>query len=221
MTFSLDGGIGLVVIVALWLLVMVPSWGRNQDGQQRGSTSSRNFATSRTSKAKNPRVGVSKKENFRNRNRRVRRIFTILLIASIAMTAQGLLQAASNVVWLIESAAGVMLFSFSASVLRSTREKALRIARPTEAKRAEDLARMAYFVRESALNDVSPDELFDERVWTGSQVPESSLNRRVGAIDMSQLAEVVSLDGVREASEQSKFDSEQLDLILKRRRSAN
>ena len=221
MTFSLDGGIGLVVIVALWLLVMVPSWGRNQDSSKRGSTSGRNFSGNRNSTVKKPRVGVSKRENFRNRNRRLRPLFAFLLVASVAMTAQGLLEVASNVVWLIESAAGVLLFSFSASVLRTTRETAPRIACQTEGQRHQDLARMAYFVRESALTDASPDELFDERAWSGSQIPESSLNRRVGAIDMSKLAQVVSLDEARGASEQSGFDSQQLDLILKRRRNSN
>jgi hypothetical protein len=115
----------------------------------------------------------------------------------------------------------VLLFSFSASVLRTTRAKSQQMALNKQAKQAQDRARMAYFIRESALPDVSPDELFDERVWNGSQIPESTLSRRVGSIDMSQLAEVVSLDAARESSESSNFDSEQLDQILKRRRAGN
>ena len=221
MTFSFDGGIGLVVIVGLWLLVMVPSWGRNQDENRRGSTRSRNFSQNRVSRSKNARVGVSKKENFRNKNRRIRGFFALLLIASVAMVVHGLIEVATNVVWLLESAAGVLLFSFSASVLRTTRAKSQQMALNKQAKQAQDRARMAYFIRESALPDVSPDELFDERVWNGSQIPESTLSRRVGSIDMSQLAEVVSLDAARESSESSNFDSEQLDQILKRRRAGN
>ena len=80
---------------------------------------------------------------------------------------------------------------------------------------------MAYFIRESALDDASPEELFDERAWTISQVPLPTSARRIGAIDMSAIAEVVSLEDARDASEQKKFDSEQLDFILKRRRGSN
>ena len=221
MTFSLDGGIGLVVIVGLWLLVMVPNWGRNQDESQRGSTASRNFSKNRVQQSKSPRVGVSKKENFRNKNRRLRRVFALTLIASMAMVVHGLIETASNVVWLLESAFGVMLFSFSASVLRTTRVKVARVDRDSDAQRAKDRARMAYFTRELALPDVSVDELFDVRAWSGSQIPESSLNRRVGSIDMSALAEIVSLEDARASAQPSNFDSKQLDDILKRRRAGN
>ncbi len=221
MTFSLDGGIGLFVIVGLWLLVMVPSWGRKQDDSVRGSTSGRNFSKKSAAQSKNARVGVSKKENFRNKNRHIRRLFSFTLIAAMVMVVHGLIETPSNVVWLIESAAGVLLFSFSASVLRTTRVKTPSATRNSEAQRAQDRVRMAYFIRESALPDVSADELFDERAWSGSQIPESSLNRRVGSIDMSALAEIVSLEDARENSRPSNFDSKQLDDILKRRRAGN
>ena len=77
---------------------------------------------------------------------------------------------------------------------------------------------MAYLIRESALIDVKPDELFDERAWSNTALPESILNRQVGAIDTSQLAEIVSFESAREDAEVKKLAAEELNLILQRRR---
>ncbi|MFM6963626.1 MAG: hypothetical protein ACKOWJ_05110 [Micrococcales bacterium] len=218
MTFTLNGGIGLAVVVGLWLVIMVPNWNRTGKDENRVSTKGRNFSRPPVRNSKNPRIGVSKSEKFRNKNRAARRIFSTLLLVSVALMVHGLIQFQSNVVWLLESVAGGFLFSFSASVLRATRVQPVRYMQTGGQQSEQDRLRMAYFIRESALEDVSPDELFDERVWRGSQIPESSLNRRVGAIDMSALAEIVSLEQVRSNASGEIFDSEQLDAILKRRR---
>ena len=80
---------------------------------------------------------------------------------------------------------------------------------------------MAYLIRESALIDAKPDELFDERAWSDTALPESLLNRQQGAIDTSQLAEIVSFDAARASAEDKKLASDELNLILKRRRANN
>jgi hypothetical protein len=71
------------------------------------------------------------------------------------------------------------------------------------------------------LSDAKPDELFDERAWSDVALPDSLISRKLGAIDTSSLAEVVSFDEVKSAAAEKKLASEELDLILKRRRASN
>lgn len=221
MTFTLDGGWGLLVVVGLWILVMVPSWGKSELRDSRVSTRSRNSYATNKKSSKNNRVGVSRKENFRNKNRRIRQFFATVAVVSLGLIVHSVVLSFTNLIWLVETTIAFAALSFSVSVLRNTRPKQVVRTRATEAQRAQDRARMAYFIRESALADISPDELFDERAWTTSQMPESSLNRQFGSIDMSKLADVVSLDGAREVTDDTKLDSDQLDQILKRRRTGN
>lgn len=221
MNFSLASGWGLLAVVGLWLLVMVPSWGRSESRDERVSTNSRKLQSNSSRKQKYAPVGVSQKKISDQKLRAIRVVFGLLTLTSLGVVVHGVISITSNSIWFIEVAIALAALSFFVSVMRSTRVEKPQRRRMNTRKLQDDLARMSYFIRESALDDLATDELFDERAWSGSRLPESTLNRRVGAIDMSQLAEVVSLNDARGAAESSKIDSLQLDAILERRRSSN
>lgn len=218
MNIPLDGGLGLIIVVGVWLLVMVPSWGKSESRERRVSTRTRNLQTRNAKPAKNSRFGVSRKENFGNKIRRLRQVFALLLLTSLAAMVFAVMQSFAHPYALIGAVVAFAVASFSVSVLRTAGAKRVRNVQTSDVQRSADRARMAYFIREAALPDTSPDELFDERAWTASTMPDSLLSRQYGSIDMSQLAEVVSLDEVRSSTEATTFDSQQLDQILNRRR---
>ncbi|MEN9713952.1 MAG: hypothetical protein RLZZ164_616 [Actinomycetota bacterium] len=221
MNFSLASGWGLLAVVALWLLVMVPGWGRSDSRAERVSTKGRELKNNSSNSAIRVPVGVSQKKNSDQKLRTLRAISGVLTFVSIAVVVHGVISITTNSTWFIEVAIALAALSFFVSVLRNTRQETPQKRRVSTRQKQDDLARMSYFIRESALDDLATEELFDERAWSGSRLPESSLNRRRGSIDLSQLADVVSLDEARDASDASKIDSLQLDVILERRRSSN
>ena len=221
MNFSLASGWGLLAVVGLWLLVMVPSWGKSESRSQRVSTNSRKLKPNSSNGIKKASVGVSQKKISDQKLRTIRGVFATLTILSCLTVAHGVLTLSTNPMWFVEVAIALAALSFFVSVLRATRSQQPQKRQPLQRQKQDDLARMAYFIRESALEDVSVEELFDERAWSSSRLPESALNRRRGSIDMSQIAQVVSLDDARAAASESKIDSLQLDVILERRRSSN
>ena len=221
MNFSLASGWGLLAVVALWLLVMVPGWGRSDSRAERVSTKGRELKNNSSNSEIRVPVGVSQKINSDQKLRTLRAISGVLTFVSVAVVVHGVISITTNSTWFIEVAIALAALSFFVSVLRNTRQETPQKRRVSTRQKQDDLARMSYFIRESALDDLATEELFDERAWSGSRLPESSLNRRRGSIDLSQLADVVSLDEARDASDASKIDSLQLDVILERRRSSN
>ena len=217
----LDGGWMLLVVVALWFLVYLPNWGTKNSDENKGSTKSRKSAQSRSQFSKNPANGVS---NLRNRNKNFRLfrvIFSIILLASVLGILYGVAQAFSNPMLLTVSAVSLAALTIAVSALRSTRPKTTQRPQISAAELDAQRRRMAYFIRESALSDAKPEELFDERAWSDVALPESLISPKLGAIDTSSLAEVVSFDQVKSAAAEKKLASEELDLILKRRRASN
>lgn len=217
----LDGGWMLLVVVALWFLVYLPNWGTKNSGENKVSTKSRNSAQSRPQFSKNASNGVSNL-SFRNKNFRLfRAIFSVILLASVVGILYGVVQAFTDPMWLTLSAISLAVLTIAVSVLRSTRVKTAQRSQISAADLEAQRRRMAYFIRESALTDAKPDELFDERAWSDVALPDSLISRKLGAIDTSSLAEVVSFDEVKSAAAEKKLASEELDLILKRRRASN
>ncbi|MEY4320825.1 MAG: hypothetical protein RLZZ471_766 [Actinomycetota bacterium] len=216
-----DGGWMLLVVVGLWFLVYLPNLGNKNSVESKGSTKSRKSAISRSNISKKPSNGVSKLV-IRNKNfRLIRIIFAAVFVASLAGIVYGIIGAFSDLMSLTTSAIALASLLVSVSVLRSTgaqkRQKSGLSAAEMEAQRR----RMAYLIRESALIDAKPDELFDERAWSDTALPESLLNRQVGIIDTSKLAEVVSFEEIKSVASEKKLASEELNLILKRRRANN
>mgnify|MGYP000632583680 CR=1 FL=1 len=216
-----DGGWMLLVVVGLWFLVYLPNWGSKNSVDNKASTKSRKSTNSRSNISKNSPNGVSKLV-IRNKNfRLIRIIFAAVFVASLAGIVYGIIGAFSDLMSLTTSAIALASLLVSVSVLRSTgaqkRQKSGLSAAEMEAQRR----RMAYLIRESALIDAKPDELFDERAWSDTALPESILNRQVGIIDTSKLAEVVSFEEIKSVASEKKLASEELNLILKRRRANN
>ena len=77
---------------------------------------------------------------------------------------------------------------------------------------------MAYSIRESALGDAPAEQLFDERAWTATALPESSLRRRIGELESVTLATVSDIESGKSEAAEKKLDSIELDRILERRR---
>jgi hypothetical protein len=217
----LDGGWMLLIVVALWFLIYLPNRSNRNSSESKVSTRSRNYSNRPLNLSKKQPNGVSKL-GIRNKNIRVfRMIFTLVLLASVSGIVYGIVSSFSNPMSLTISAIGLGALTLAVSVLRSSSKKAQRRPILTEADREAQRRRMAYLIRESALIDAKPDELFDERAWSDVALPDSILNRQVGSIDTSKLAEVVSFDEVRSASAEKKLATEELNLILQRRRANN
>ena len=217
----LDGGWMLLVVVALWFLVYLPNWGSKNSDENKVSTKSRNSPQRRPQISKNASNGVS---NLRNRSknfRLFRAIFSLILLASVVGILYGVAQAFANPMMLTVSAVSLAVLTIAVSVLRSTRVKISQRPHITPAELDAQRRRMAYFIRESALSDAKPDELFDERAWSDVALPDSLINRKLGYIETSSLAEVVSFEQIKSAATEKKLASEELDLILKRRRASN
>ena len=209
------------VAVLLWVVVYVPNWGTQKEEQKQRSSFGRKFSKNRSVNVKKTSDGVSDLA-IRNKNIRVfRMIFMLVLLAAVSGIVYGIVSSVSNPMSLSISAIALGVLTLAVSVLRSSGKKSQRRPQLTEADREAQRRRMAYLIRESALIDAKPDELFDERAWSDVALPDSILNRQVGSIDTSKLAEVVSFDEVRSASAEKKLATEELNLILQRRRANN
>lgn len=211
----------LLVVVALWFLVYIPNWGTKISSDQKLSTKSRKSSSVRSRISKNNAYGVS---NLGNRNKKIlaiRLIFSALLLASLVGIGYGIIASTANLMSLTVSALSLAVFTFAVSVLRSVGKRAQQKTRPSAAELEAQRRRMAYLIRESALVDAKPDELFDERAWSDTALPDSILNRQMGTIATSKLAQVVSFDDAKSAAQDKKLASEELNLILKRRRANN
>jgi hypothetical protein len=217
----LDGGWMLLVVVALWILVYLPNWGNKNSAENKLSTNGRKSTSGRSNNSKNTASGVSNLVIRNKKFRGIRLVFSALLLASIAGIGYGIVAAFTNLMSLTISVISLAVLTVVVSILRSTGKKNAKKARPSVAEQEAQRRRMAYLIRESALIDAKPDELFDERAWSDTALPESLLNRKIGAIDTSSLAEVVSFEAVRSAADEKKLASEELNLILKRRRANN
>ena len=208
----------LLVVVALWLIVYLPSLGNKSTAETERSTRTRNSKTTRNQMQKKPVNGVSNLV-IRNKNiQRIRAIFLMICLASLIGIAYGIATAFTNPMQLTISAVSLAVLTISLSALRSSNKKQHKRQALSAAEAEAARRRMAYLIRESALVDVKPDELFDERAWSDVALPESLLSRNFGAIDTSNLAEVVSFESIKSTSEQKKLAADELDLILKRRR---
>ena len=211
----------LLLVVALWFLIYLPNRSNRNSSESKVSTRSRNSSIRASNLSKKQLNGVSKL-GIRNKNIRVfRMIFMLVLLASVSGIVYGIVLSVSNPMSLSISAIALGVLTLAVSVLRSSGKKSQRRPLLTEADREAQRRRMAYLIRESALIDAKPDELFDERAWSDVALPDSILNRQVGSIDISKLAEVVSFDEVRSASAEKKLATEELNLILQRRRANN
>lgn len=217
----LDGGWMLLVVVALWFLVYLPNWGNKNSSENKLSTKSRNSLANRSEISKKAVNGVSNLVIRNKKNQAIRLIFSAVLVASLVGIGYGVIESFTNLMSLTFSAVSLAIATVSVSVLRSTGKKAQQKPRMSSTEIEAQRRRMAYLIRESALVDAKPDELFDERAWSNTALPDSLLNRQVGAIDTSNLAEVVSFEAARSSSEEKKLAAEELNLILKRRRANN
>lgn len=217
----LDGGWMLLVVVALWFLVYLPNRGSKNSAEEKVSTKSRKSSTSRPNISKNVPNGVSNLV-IRNKKIRVFRVlFSLLLLASLVGIVYGVIESFTNVMALTISALALAAMTVAVSVLRSTSKNAQQKPRASAAELEAQRRRMAYLIRESALIDAKPDELFDERAWSDTALPDSLLSRQIGVIDTSKLAEVVSFEAAKNSAEEKKLAPEDLNLILKRRRANN
>lgn len=218
MTFSLNGGWMFAVVVLLWVLVYVPNWGTKKDDQEQGSSFGRKFSKNSSAGAKKTSNGVSQLA-IRNKNIRViRGAFIVLLATSFVVTVVGVVLSFNNIIWLAMSGIALAAFMLSASALRSSRKKASPQTALTMEQLAAQRARMAYSIREAALRDARTEQLFDERAWSSSELPESNLARRTGEIEAVSLAEVLPINEKQNRQGEKKLDSNELDQILKRRR---
>lgn len=217
----LDGGWMLLVVVALWFLVYLPNWGTKNSSENKLSTKSRKSSLDRSENSKKAVNGVSKLVIRNKKIQVIRIVFSSLLLASVAGIVYGVIQSFTNLMSLTISALSLAVVTLAVSVLRSTAKQGQQKQRFSAAEQEAQRRRMAYLIRESALIDAKPDELFDERAWSNTALPDSLLNRQVGVIDTSKLAEVVSFEAARSSAEEKKLASDELNLILKRRRANN
>ncbi len=211
----------LLIVVMLWFLIYLPNRGQRNSAENKVSTKSRNSSDRDQNFRKNSSNGVSNLV-IRNKNILVFRVlFSVVLLASAAGVVYGIVASFSNLMLLSVSAISLGVFTFAVSVLRSSGKKSQRKPQLSAAEQEAQRRRMAYLIRESALIDAKPDELFDERAWSDVALPDALINRHVGTIDTSKLAEVVSFDKARSSAEEKKLAAEELNLILQRRRANN
>ena len=206
------------VIVLLWVVVYVPNWGTKKEDQEQGSSFGRKFSRKSADRAKKSSNGVSDLA-IRNKNiRAIRGAFVSLLVVSFVTVVVGVVLAFNNIMWLAMSGLALAGFMLSASALRSSRKKVQPQTSLTIEQLTAQRARMAYSIREAALRDASNEQLFDERAWTSTELPQSNLARRTGEIESVSLAEVLPISERQIRQGEKKLDSDELDQILKRRR---
>ncbi len=211
----------LLIVVALWFLIYLPNRGNRNSVENKASTKSRNSAIRDAKISKNAANGVSNL-GIRKKNILVFRVlFSAVALVSIVGIVYGIAASFTNLMSITVSAISLGVLTLMVSVLRSGSKKAQRKPQLTSVELEAQRRRMAYLIRESALIDAKPDELFDERAWSDTALPESLLSRKVGSIDTSQLAEIVSFESARVSAEEKKLAAEELNLILKRRRANN
>ena len=218
MTFSLNGGWMFAVAVLLWVAVYVPNWGTQKEEQKQRSSFGRKFSKNRSTNVKKTSDGVSQLA-IRNKNIQViRRLFSVLLVASFATCVVSAVLAFSAINWLFVSAIAFAVFLLSASTLRSSRRNSVAKTTLTVEEIEAHRARMAYSIREAALGDAKAELLFDERAWSENQLPESNFARRIGELEDVALASVSPISEKLTSTDEKTLDSEELDRILKRRR---
>ena len=218
MNFSLDGGWMLAIVVLIYVLVYVPNWGRRDDPNIEASSSGRNFSKKVPNTSKNAQNGVSQLIILNKNIRLIRRLFSAILVISFATAVYSVFKAVENLSWLALTVAAAAVFLTAASTLRSSRRRPQQQPAMTLQQLEEQRARMAYSIRESALGDAPAEQLFDERAWTATALPESSLRRRIGELESVTLATVSDIESGKSETAEKKLDSIELDRILERRR---
>lgn len=218
MNFSLDGGWMLAVVVLIYVLVYVPNWGKREEPNIEASSSGRNFSKKAPNSAKKASNGVSQLIIFNKNIRLIRRIFSSLLVVSFATAVYSIFKALENLSWLALTVGAAAVFLTAASTLRSSRKKQAQKPPLTQQQLEEQRARMAYSIRESVLKDAPAEQLFDERAWVATALPQSSLSRRIGELETVTLATVSEIESAKSQSSEKKLDSTELDRILERRR---
>ena len=218
MNFSLDGGWMLAIAVLIYVLVYVPNWGRRDDPNIEASSSGRNFSKKVPNTSKNAQNGVSQLIILNKNIRLIRRLFSAILVISFATAVYSVFKAVENLSWLALTVAAAAVFLTAASTLRSSRRRPQQQPAMTLQQLEEQRARMAYSIRESALGDAPAEQLFDERAWTATALPESSLRRRIGELESVTLATVSDIESGKSETAEKKLDSIELDRILERRR---
>lgn len=208
----------LAIVVLIYVLVYVPNWGNRDERKIEGSSSARNFSKSQRSSSKNTSNGVSQINIFEKNIRLIRRIFSSLLVVSFAAGVYSSVRAFENLSWLALTVGAAAVFLTAASTLRSSRKQALKKSPLTMQQLEEQRARMAYSIRESALRDAPAEQLFDERAWVASALPQSSLTRRIGELETVSLATVSNIDTADSKPNEKKLEPNELDRILERRR---
>ena len=208
----------LAIAVLIYVLVYVPNWGRRDDPNIEASSSGRNFSKKVPNTSKNAQNGVSQLIILNKNIRLIRRLFSAILVISFATAVYSVFKAVENLSWLALTVAAAAVFLTAASTLRSSRRRPQQQPAMTLQQLEEQRARMAYSIRESALGDAPAEQLFDERAWTATALPESSLRRRIGELESVTLATVSDIESGKSETAEKKLDSIELDRILERRR---
>lgn len=218
---NLSGGILIVVLAALWFMVLVPSWSNKKTDRSRSAGSERKFQVTVERRQKidaNTHFGVS---NLAIRNKNIlrgRALFSGLFITSTVVIIANLITFAPTPTsyFTIGTAALVMVVSLFA--IRAVNRSKAKLSNDFARSRSSISAQMAQYIRDSAVQGEDATEIVDERAWTPNQLPASLSSMRVGAIEATELADVLEFDERKIVASQKKLEAEALDEILKRRR---
>lgn len=216
MNFNSTGGLMLLAAAALWLAVFIPGWvKRNENRQVRRVKDMSSRAELRTlQKASSP------KKNSRDALRSSRLATTRRLFAALASIAT-----ASSVVLAVLALSNPMLWitfaiTTTASLITMTvsmqaSHKLASLLETSVKSRGETAARLSYKMRvEAVAASLEAATQFDPRAWERQPLPDQLVP--IGELQLPESAPVIEISSIARPAELS---SDQLDEIMRRRRS--
>lgn len=212
------GGLFVAVIVALWLIFLVPAWAnRTHDKQQNRHTRREQKVTT---EMRRPEISEtrSRLDSLAERSFRLRRtsvFFSFLAVALVACGAFAATQALQNPWMFALAALALSLGAFSGLVARKSIQLNRQLLANSVRARGSISVESAKTKRNFSFAPSARQPRDTDRGWIPTPLPEPKIQPLVGEIQIPNFADVVELPN---AKPNVRTASPNIDEIMRRRR---
>lgn len=219
MNFNSTGGLMLVGAAALWLVVFIPGWvKRNEVRQIRRAKNMSSKAELRNAKQIASVQGGTKTASRSSRLATTRRLTgTLSVTATLTALALAFAALTTPAFWVGFAIAATFALITATISLRAAQSQA-SLLETSARSRGETAARLSYKMRvEAVAASLEAATQVDPRAWERRPLPDQLVP--VGELQLPESAEVIEISSVAKVEQAPEFTSEDLNEIMRRRRS--
>lgn len=209
----------LVGAAALWLIVFIPGWvKRNEVRQIRRAKNMSSKVELRNAKQLAAAQGVLKIASRSARLATTRRLTgTVSVLAATASVALAFAAVSLPVLWVSFAISATIALIAATISLRAAQSQA-SLLETSARSRGETAARLSYKLRvETIAASLEAATQVDPRAWERRPLPDQLVP--IGELQLPASAEVIDISSVGKVEQQADFTSEDLNEIMRRRRS--